>query len=337
VRLKRLRVNTLVTPLAVADSSIESSATGSSSVVDNNSGNSASSIPSGKGMFTQLIRRSIVNISAEEFGITARDNGITWLGIQGVGFPSSARYGTVSHEQEYIEAFKEHVPGGQIFVWGWPCANSSEAEFRAFADAICASAERYEAAGVILDIEGPNRNCSGSQGAWNARNSSMNLSQREEKMSLLLRIMRERAAGLSVGVTSFGTAVNGFPWEAMREADFGIPQLYDKDNNLFEADGSPKSNQPPAMVGREGNYVVHGINLWQSPDRFGNKPIIVALANDASGRKTAAQLRALNDLASGNLPTPAIIWWRWRNLGNGPTSCLTPEKWQLIREFSTNR
>ena len=272
-------------------------------------------IPMGKGMFTQNLRGSESTSTA--FATRAKQNGIKWIAFQGANQDTNGRNLNTKNTnriltQEYISAYKDSVPKAQIYVWGWPMANSPPDSIRVFIDQLIQKAEWVRGDGIILDIEGKVRNSEAV--AWNRGDKSA-------EMTVLMDYALEQAhqRNMSVGVSSFGSSLHLFPHVQMSRADFGVPQLYSPRNEIFE----PRSSAIVSARGR--NYVQNGIRSWERMG-FRNK-IIVASGAITDVNKTPDQLQALLDITKPYLPNRSIIWWQWNRSMNRA-------KWELIKNFS---
>jgi len=234
-------------------------------------------LPSGKGMFVRSIKHvgSIEAMQAQVAGA-----GLHWLAFQAIwqyaDKKSSVWTGFVAHAKALRAA------GRQCWVWGFPWPGRE----REFTDVLVSSALACGASGVIVDAEAP----------YNAQPGAA-----QTLMHALTPAAR--AAGLRVGLTSYGAPWNfaRFPWAAFAAVDFAVPQIYDIDNN-----------QGPG-------YPQRSIDAYRG---LGFSRVIPACPTFG---KTAAQLAALH--AAVRPPDGAIVWWDWYN------STLSPFTWGHLRDF----
>ncbi|WP_299125238.1 hypothetical protein [uncultured Winogradskyella sp.] len=278
-------------------------------------------IPMGKGMFVENLRGA--EPTAEGFANRAQQNGITWIAFKGAtqdvrGITQGDQNESQRITQDYIETFKNNVDNAKVYVWGWPTANSNARQYRLFIDRMIRKVEWVNGDGIILDIEGPIRGVRAT--GWNRGDNTRN-------MRILMDYALEQAhqRNMTVAVSSFGTAVRGFPWSEMSRADFGIPQLYSPLNEIFDSSGSVKQTHR--------NYIRRGVELWQDDTRGFNNKIVVASATMTRGRKTATHVRALLEITAPHLTNQSIIWWVWHGTRNRRAP-MSDAKWDVIRSFN---
>ncbi|GAA3628098.1 hypothetical protein GCM10022397_12150 [Flavivirga jejuensis] len=272
-------------------------------------------IPIGKGMFTQNLRGA--EPTARAFASRAKRNTINWIAFQGAnqdgqGHNLNTKNANRTLTQEYIGAFKDSVSDAQVYVWGWPMANSPPDSIRTFVDQLIEKVEWVDGDGIILDIEGVAHD--NDAVAWNIGDKS---SEMRVLMDYTLAQAHER--NLSVGVSSFGSSLHRFPHKQMSRADFGVPQLYAPANEIFE----PRSSA--TVSARRRDYVQNGIQSWERLG-FRNK-IVVASGAITDANKTTAQFQALLDITEPHLPSPSIAWWQWNRR-------MSAEKWDIIRDLN---
>lgn len=234
-------------------------------------------LPRGKGMFV----RSVKHVgSIEAMLARVAQTGLRWLAFQSIwqyADRKSTRWtGFTGHARALRAA------GHACWVWGFPWPGR-EAEF---VEVLLASATSCGASGVLVDAEAPY------------------LDAPEAAPRLMAALLpAARAAGLAVGLTSYGAPWNfpRFPWAAFTGVDFAAPQIYDIDNN--QGSGYP---QRSIAAYRE----------------LGFSRVIPACPTFG---KTAAQLTALH--AAIEPPDGAAVWWDWYN------STQRPFTWNHVRDF----
>lgn len=237
----------------------------------------ATGLPRGKGIFVRSIKHvgPVAAMLAQVETI-----GLRWLAFQAIWQYETKKSGI--HKGFLPHAKALNAAGQQFWLWGYPWAGKEEE----FVDVMLSAASATEARGIIVDAELP----------YNKKPAAA-----EALMGALMP--KAHAAGLCVGFTSYGAPWNfpGFPWKAFSAADFGMPQIYDMDNN--QGLGYPQKSIDA--------YKAHGF-----------KRIIPACPTFS---KTSKQLKALHSVT----PThdSAICWWDWYN-------CLkNPFTWDHLRDF----
>ncbi|WAS99289.1 peptidoglycan-binding domain-containing protein [Nannocystis punicea] len=234
-------------------------------------------LPRGKGMFVRSVKHlgSIAAMQAQVAQV-----GLRWLAFQCIWQYENKQSQVWSGFTGHAKALR--AAGQACWVWGFPWPGR-EAEF---VEVLLSSATSSGASGVLVDAEAP------YVGAPEAA---------ARLMAALLPAAR--AAGLAVGLTSYGAPWNfpRFPWAAFTGVDFAVPQIYDIDNN--QGSGYPQRS----------------IAAYRS---LGFSRVVPACPTFA---KTAAQLAALH--ASVSPPDGAAIWWDWYN------STQNPFTWNHVRDF----
>lgn len=155
-----------------------------------------------------------------------------------------------------------------MWLWGFP----HPGKHVEFVDSLVGAAVDVQAHGIIIDPEAPFIDQQAGAGVL---------------MDALMPAAR--AAGLTVGFTSYGAPWNfkTFPWSAFLAVDFAIPQIYDSENN-----------QGPS-------YPKKSIQAYKA---LGFSRIVPA---KPAYNKTKAQLK--NSLAATPTPEQALIFWDWYN------------------------
>ena len=237
-------------------------------------------IPSGLGMWVGAFGRKPTG-TPDEVAARVRKVGIRWLAALWVWQDpggKTQRWNRGTAVAEYVAAARE--TGADLWVWGWPRPGRHEA----FVEAMLEGAARLEATGVILDPERP----------WLGRADDV-------RQMMALALERFHAAGLTVGVSSYGAPWNypSLPWAELATADFGVPQAYDLTNRL-----RPDYPTASAAAYREAGFRV-------------------VLPAFATVGKTPAQLRT----HLGLMPdAPALIGWSWRHTSEAEWRVIADER-----------
>jgi hypothetical protein len=238
-------------------------------------------VPRGKGMFIRDLRR--IGTRAQVLEQMTR-RGLSWVAIQRIWQYDEPGKQSASYNASSLVDYAGDLraAGHEVWIWGYP-APGKHVEF---VERVVGAAVQVAARGVIVDPELPFKN---------------RMEPAVELMTLLLREAGEH--GLGVGVTSYGAPWNfpTFPWKAFLGAHFGVPQLYDANNNL------PKT------------YPKDAVAAWKA---LGFKRIVPA---SAAFNKDPAAMTAL--LAA----TPvdgAICWWDWFNCSQAPG------RWDAVQAYT---
>lgn len=235
------------------------------------------SLPRGKGMFI----RSWSHVgSPEKFRTYILDNGIKWVSVLRLWQyedPESDKYYNQSKWEQYVPILVDS--GCDLWIWGWPHPN----RHKDFVSELDERAQEWGAVGIMVDVEKPWKN--------------------EEEAAILL-VNELEATSHTVGFTSYGAPWNhsSLPFEVFSRLDFGIPQIYDMDNNMPE------------------DYPSKSVQAWQD---LGFKNIIPA---SAAFGKTKKQMESL--LSRTPTPNGGLVWWDWYNAN------LKNERWEVVREYS---
>lgn len=224
-------------------------------------------LPVGRGVF---IRAQSHIGTPSEFKQALKANDMNWVVFQRIWQYEGTKKSLLSFRNDtllpYVDVCTELDVG--VWFWGYPQPD----KLAEFSDDLAAAAMVY-GYGVIADPEKP-------------------FYGKPDKANLLTELLMTEAVRwmYRVGVTSYGAPWyhSNFPFQEFSSAHFGMPQVYDMDNNM--------------------------------PDDYGERAVSAYL--DAGfpsvipvfpgWNKTTAQLRKL----MGNTPTPsgACCSWDWYNL-----------------------
>jgi len=243
-------------------------------------------VPQGKGMFQRTW--SHMGKTPTEAADKCVQNGIKWVALQRLWQypkPGDDRWYNGSGYNGYtraqwIEALVN--VGVQPWIWGWPEPNRVADFVKGMSD----TAEEWGVVGIIVDAESP----------WYKNGT------KSAEATQLMTGLQE--SGLPIGFTSYGAPWNfpAMPWEAFSTADFGMPQIYDSDNN------------------QAADYPTRSENAWAE---HGFQHIVPA---SAAYNKTKAQMESL--LARTPTPEKSIIWWDWYNANQAAY------RWQVIKDYT---
>lgn len=243
-------------------------------------------VPQGKGMFQRVWKHMGKTPQAAAQHII--EHGIKWVALQRVWQYANPnddkRYNGSDYggypSKEWVAAIVE--AGAQPWIWGWPHPGRQDDFVRLMGQ----TAEEWGAVGIIADCEAP----------WYEEGDT------GEDAEELIDGLQE--TGLPVGVTSYGAPWNfpGLPWSEFVRADFGVPQIYDSNNNQSD------------------NYPARSVDKWTE---LGFKAIVPA---SAAYNKTESQMCDL--LRRTPTPENAIVWWDWYN-ANGAAY-----RWDVIKEYT---
>lgn len=243
-------------------------------------------VPQGKGIFQRAWHH--MGDSPDVAASWCVSHGLQWIALQRLwqyANPDDDKWhngaGHNGHSaKEWVQALVE--AGVQPWIWGWPVPGR-ESDFVA---AMSETADAWGAVGIIADCEGP----------WYQNGTASEAARR--------LIDGLQSTGQPVGFTSYGAPWNfpEMPWEEFSRADFGIPQIYDSQNN--QAD----------------DYPSRSVAEWQS---MGFQAVVPA---SAAYNKTKSQMESL--LARTPTLENALIWWDWYNANQ------TSHAWEVIKNYS---
>lgn len=227
--------------------------------------------------------------SAQEMGQKIDDCQLTWLcveryksdGINGQGEkwfngPQLRDEGNYTYRQTLREK------NCALWLWGWPAPIAGGDQV--FIEAMTQSVSDFGAVGLIIDCEKE----------WKG--------VPESTFEALLTGLQK--IGVPVGVTSYGGAYNfpTLPWAAFAKASFGVPQIYDSNNNLGPS------------------YPSKAENAWTE------KGFAELVPASGAYRKTPDQMREL--LSNTPVPAGAILWWSWGDASH------TSDAWGVIQDYT---
>lgn len=232
-------------------------------------------LPRGKGMFIRNL--TAIGTRAQMLEqMQKRD--LSWVAIQRIWQYETATnqiskvYNSTSLV-EYAEALRS--AGHEVWLWGFPVPGKHEE----FVHELITWAVQVKARGVILDPEKPFLATAEDPLATRAKQAG----------DLMSRLLSETAKhGLGVGMTSYGSPDNfpGFPWQAFTGAHFGMPQIYDANNNLPES------------------YPQSAVAAWKARGFQRIVPASAAFNKDNT---------AMSSLLARTPITGAVCWWDWYN------------------------
>lgn len=246
-------------------------------------------LPKGKGMFIRALTGAGTRAQVLA-GMKQR--GLSWVAIQRIWQyevatnKSSSLYNSTTLAN-YAEDLR--AAGHEVWLWGFPAPEKQDE----FIYEMIGSAVQVKARGIIVDPELP----------FLATKQVLLATRMEQANALMTPLLIEAAkAGLGVGVTSYGMPdyFNHFPWKAFTGAHFGMPQIYDANNNM------PKT------------YPTEAIAAWK---KRGFKTIIPASAafnRDAAG---------MADLLARTPAKGAMCWWDWYNCAQ------LPGRWDAVQSY----
>lgn len=228
-------------------------------------------IPTGKGLFVRFLRDDQVDHVINR----CRAAGVEWVAVlvlwQYTAKPSR-------HGGDLTNAARRLAAAGLRVV---PWAYSVPGRTAEIVRVLSVEATRCGSAAVIVDAERE----------WRGRASA----------PLVASINALKAGGRSVGLTSYGAPWNhrSFPWEAVRAADFSIPQIYE-------------------MAPMPASYPARSVEAYR---QHGARVVIPA----TSGMTSRRHMRSLLE----RTPAPrGLIWWDLLNLDT------QPQRWDVVREYA---
>lgn len=237
-------------------------------------------VPKGKGMFIRDLLQAGTRAQVLE---RMSKHGVSWVAIQRIWQYDDPNKVSKLYNSENLLAYVEdlHAAGHEVWIWGFP-APGKHVEF---VERLVSAAVQVKARGVIVDPEAPFMN-------------------KAEPAAALMALLLPEAAkhGLGVGMTSYGAPWNfpTFPWKAFLGAHFGMPQLYDANNNLPQT------------------YPKQAVAAWKA---LGFNHIVPA---SAAFNKDKAAMAAL---LKATPVEGAMCWWDWLNCSQGPG------RWEAVQEY----
>lgn len=173
---------------------------------------------------------------------------------------------TAAKRNAHIAAIRQ--AGIAVWFWGWPKPGRSQD----FANVAAQMISAHNPAGFIVNAEKGWRKSDGAAAT-----------------AMMATIRAALGSGRGLGFTSFGGAnvsVPNFPWEEFaRYADFGSPQIYDRNNTYGPG-------YPPASMERWAKLFGRVSPIWS-----------------AGPSKTAGMMDAIQERTP--LPYPSASWWTY--------------------------
>jgi hypothetical protein len=248
----------------------------------------ARGIPHGKGVF--VFRATQYIGTPDHVAERAEFAGLSW-----VAFPASYSAALL---QPYVTALRRGSRDVGIFVWQYNTPEGIDGQVQRMVE----RARAVGADGIILDAEGDFRG---------HRNNA----------AQLMATARQRAdtANLTVGYTTIGLFANDLPADEFRSADFGMPQIYDRLDNL-------DAGYPARVLERWNNLFdivipVSGAHHLNCAPGTGCAP--------ANRAKTVAEMTQL--LSETDIPDGAVGWWSFWFLDRAPEAAAN-DRWSVIRD-----
>ncbi len=242
-------------------------------------------MPAGKGMFIRDLAKAGTRKQVLE---RMAQCGLSWVAIQKIwqytdppNKPSSL-YNTKTLA-EYSEDLQ--AAGREVWIWGYPAPGKHQE----FVEVLLAAATQVKARGVIVDPEAPY------------------IDQMGAAVTLMtLLVNQANKHGLGVGVTSYGAPwfFPEFPWNAFRSASFGMPQIYDADNNMGKT------------------YPKESVDAWKAKGFKNIVPISAAFNKDKA---------AMAALLAETPVDGSICWWDWYNCS------LEPDRWDALKDYQLKK
>lgn len=238
--------------------------------------------PLGKGMFIRTLTKAG---TVKQVVDQMKQCGLSWVAIQRIWqYPGDVAFKPYNTNTlpDYAEALRDS--GHEVWLWGYP--ESAPNKHQEFVDELVGHAVKVNARGIIVDPEAP-------------------FIGKPDEAVMLMKLLRHAAdtASLGLGMTSYGAPWfhPTFPWSAFLSADFGMPQIYDANDNLGE------------------EYPANAVAAWK---KVGFKHIVPASAAFNKGKEQMTELLARTPADS------AVCWWDWYHCLQDST------RWDVVKAYS---
>jgi hypothetical protein len=263
--------------------------------------------PFGKGMWIGQVLRG--SDTPQAILQKMRAYGLTWLVIPVTVTDRTGRtripINRRSEIPNYRSLLRDQLGDPNFGVWLWAWSHPDWPPRQEVEDLIRRAVE-VGAQGVVLDVEGPWK--------WRAQNPTQERTNRARAAELMNQLLSSgHSNGLSVGVTvvpPFGAEHRNFPWAEFAQADFVMPQIYERQVNRVDSFGRRKLplDYPTRCV-----EALHGYGISN----------IMPISNAFD--MTSDEMGSL--LLRTPVPSGAISWWMWRGAN------MRPERWAAIARY----
>lgn len=168
-------------------------------------------LPRGKGAF---VRGLTAEGTAAQLVVKARELGLTWLALAGESWSGQVATHYPQLLPMYVDALEK--AGIAVYLWGWPLSADTAAQ-------LGAEARRVRARGVIFNLEKQVYPGQSADVLRHLQSSALRSAEVKRWVGAAAK-----ASGGPVGVISYPdpTIHPAFPWEGVRGAAFGMPEVY---------------------------------------------------------------------------------------------------------------
>lgn len=270
----------------------------------------ANNIPLGKGLFQNRALRDLVHdrykpYKMDHMAQRFHNHGLNW-------FAMSANVAGKCEGRLYAEFIRFGHPDFQFFIWSLNSANDINNQI----DEMLAAAKNVQANGIVIDIEGQ---------AFRTHAAAARELYRiaREKVTEYSAQAGNQPISLGITVIGFDHLVNYLNQDDLQAADFLMPQIYNREDNLSAS----------AMNSR--------IDYWLDTYSAHTKVVLVAGAHHcdidpAQREQSCSSERAKNATEFDTTAAyfrekarAAIGWWRYGSIESG-------NHWERVRDFNLN-